>query len=250
MYYGTHKMSDSVEYSSYNSMKQRVLNPRNKRFKDYGERGIKICDRWLKSFENFYADMGSRPDGTTLERRNNDGNYEPDNCYWAIPKEQMNNTRRNVYLTYLGKRLSVSQWSREIGLQKETIYARIRRGWSIDQILLPDSSHAHKRPQPVRTRNTCVVPDCGRPTRAYQGEFCKRHSEARRHGRKLVVGYVPPKAKIDAAKAAYLRSDGARQRSKPELAQEFGISIATINDIRRGVTWRNASNQRTEEVRG
>ena len=73
-------------------MIERTSNPRNKAYKDYGGRGITVCERWLK-FENFFADMGARPPGLTLDRRNNDGNYEPGNCRWATRHEQVVNRR-------------------------------------------------------------------------------------------------------------------------------------------------------------
>ena len=77
-------------------MKTRCLNPNNKRFKDYGGRGIMICERWMV-FENFLADMGERPEGKTLDRINNDGHYEPSNCKWSTSKEQANNrSNKNV----------------------------------------------------------------------------------------------------------------------------------------------------------
>jgi hypothetical protein len=83
------------EYTSWRNMKQRCLNPKNKDYHHYGERGIKICDRWLYSFKNFFADMGNKPGrGYSLDRKDNDGNYEPKNCRWATRKVQMNNTRR------------------------------------------------------------------------------------------------------------------------------------------------------------
>lgn len=85
----------SSEYISWCSMKQRCYNPNRKNYKNYGGRGITICDEWLNSFENFYKDMGKRPEGTTIDRINPNGNYEPSNCRWSTKKEQ-NMNRRNV----------------------------------------------------------------------------------------------------------------------------------------------------------
>lgn len=82
----------SRTYSSWQNMKKRCLNHSNPRFKDYGGRGIKVCDRWMK-FANFLSDMGERPKGLTLERMDNDGNYEPGNCRWATYFDQQHNKR-------------------------------------------------------------------------------------------------------------------------------------------------------------
>lgn len=86
----------TVEYHTWQDMKHRCYNRKNKRYKDYGGRGITVCARWLNSFENFFKDMGPRPSSKySIDRKNNDGNYEPGNCRWATDKQQHNNTRRN-----------------------------------------------------------------------------------------------------------------------------------------------------------
>ena len=88
----THGMSHSSEYYIWSSMKDRCLNKNNHAYPIYGGRGVTVCERWLK-FENFYADMGDRPDGLTLDRRNNDAGYSPSNCRWATRIEQARNQR-------------------------------------------------------------------------------------------------------------------------------------------------------------
>jgi hypothetical protein len=135
MPYKTHGMSYSPEYKTWVNMISRCKYPSIRNYKWYGGRGIKVCDRWL-TFKNFYEDMGNRPSGKfTLERIDNDGNYEPDNCIWALATDNKNNTRANRKLTFNGKTLSVSQWARELNINKYTIAARLRYGWPVESVL-------------------------------------------------------------------------------------------------------------------
>ncbi|MET7347444.1 hypothetical protein [Streptomyces mirabilis] len=91
----THGMSDSPTYSTWESMIQRCTNPRCKDYADYGGRGITVCQRW-RTFENFLADMGVKPEGRSIDRIDNDGSYEPGNCRWATLSEQNSNQRRQA----------------------------------------------------------------------------------------------------------------------------------------------------------
>ncbi len=125
------------EYSVFKTMHARCYNPNNHKYPRYGGRGIIVEPRWHE-YENFYADMGERPSPAhQIERRDNDGNYGPDNCYWATPQEQARNRRSNHVITINGETRCVAEWSDISGLGSSTILQRVRAGWSIDYLLIP-----------------------------------------------------------------------------------------------------------------
>lgn len=130
-------MTSELELTNgiWRSMLARCHNPGNKRFADYGGRGIVVCERWRRDVGAFLADMGERPDGHSLDRIDNDGPYSPENCRWATRREQQNNSRRNLLLTYDGVTLSVAAWARRLGVPVSTLYMRERRGWTPEQVV-------------------------------------------------------------------------------------------------------------------
>jgi hypothetical protein len=136
----THGETGTREYCSWQAMKRRCLDPKNNRYPSHGGRGIKVCERWLASFENFLADMKGRPAGTSLERIDNDGDYGPGNCRWATPIEQSSNTRSAKLETINGITDTHAGWARRAGISAATLCKRLKRGWSFEKALLPDCS--------------------------------------------------------------------------------------------------------------
>jgi hypothetical protein len=124
-----HGMCNSVEYHTWGSIISRCTNPKNKAFKNYGGRGIKVCDRWLQSFEHFYSDMGHRPsEDHSIDRfPNNDGNYEPANCRWATKQEQAVGRNTTVWIDYNGQRMYQKELANYFGIMDSTFCAVIKR---------------------------------------------------------------------------------------------------------------------------
>lgn len=131
----THGRTHTAEYRAWRLMIGRCLDPKNNGFKYYGERGIKICSRWM-DFENFFADMGLKPSSRhSLDRKNCNGNYEPDNCRWATAVEQQNNKRNNRKITHGGICRTIREWERALGLKPGRVSERLRYGWSMERII-------------------------------------------------------------------------------------------------------------------
>lgn len=116
-------------------MLSRCQQPRNKQFKHYGGRGIKVCERW-QNFDNFCADLGPRPSPEMqIDRIDNNGNYEPENVRWATRAQQCRNRRSNINLTFAGRTMCMKDWAAEVGIGPPTILTRLQRGWSVEQAL-------------------------------------------------------------------------------------------------------------------
>lgn len=128
----THGARHTKLYTVWNNMRSRCNRPNDKSYCNYGMRGISVCEEWNNSFENFqkWAFLNGYNENLTLDRRNVNGNYCPENCRWISFKEQNNNRRNNVYVTVNGKTLTLSQWSEANNIPYLTILQRRKRGWS------------------------------------------------------------------------------------------------------------------------
>jgi len=117
------------EYQAWKGIRKRIFNPKDAAYLHYGGRGIRLCDRWKESFEFFLADMGEKPTPKhSVERRDNDGDYCPENCYWATPLQQSRNTSRSRKVDYKGQVKTVSEWAETLNINYMTLFTRLYRG--------------------------------------------------------------------------------------------------------------------------
>lgn len=128
-----HNQSHSRLYFIWQNMKDRCTNQNNKNYKNYGGRGIEVCDDWLKSFDSFslWAKETGYKDNLTIDRINVNGNYEPNNCRWLTKREQQSNKTNNVKLTYDNETHNITEWANILGISRNNIYQRIKRGWNV-----------------------------------------------------------------------------------------------------------------------
>ena len=130
----THVGWTNVTYSAWSEMRARCRNIKHRQWLRYGGRGIRVCDSWANSYETFLADMGERPGPDfSLDRIDNDGNYEPSNCRWTDKTTQANNRRSNFIVTVNGQTATASQWARKFGRDPAIIIKRLRRGWTLER---------------------------------------------------------------------------------------------------------------------
>jgi hypothetical protein len=126
-----HGGSGTAEYNVWKAMLQRCLDPNCNAYENYGGRSIGVCEQWINSFETFLSDVGKRPSPQhTIDRIDNDGNYEPSNVRWATRKDQARNRRSNRILELDGEKKTVAEWAEQYGLNSNTVYGRLAAGWS------------------------------------------------------------------------------------------------------------------------
>jgi hypothetical protein len=167
----------------------------------YAAKGIAVCDRWRNSFENFLADMGERPEGTTLDRIDNNRGYEPGNCRWATTKTQGSNRACVDLITYNGKTLNPEDWARELGLKPQTIRSRISRGWPLWRVMTAKA----KRGTPGETG---------------------RHKISEAVAREILASF---------------RFYTKRRTNADELAAKYGVSRGIVYMVGTGRAWKHLS---------
>lgn len=132
-------------YGIWMKMLRRCYDPKDSQYERYGGRGIKVCDRWRTSIDAFASDMGPRPSrGHSIDRKDNDGNYEPGNCKWSTTVEQENNRRTNVFVEFDGKRLTINEWERATGISQYAIRHRLKKGWTVRDVLTKPMRVTHR----------------------------------------------------------------------------------------------------------
>lgn len=137
----THGLSKTPEYAAWDNMLARCSNPQHRAYKNYGGRGISVCAEWAgrpDGLLRFISDMGSRPKGMSLDRRNNELGYCKENCYWATRQKQAINRRSTIFITIDGVTQPANAWCAKYGINETTAYERIKRGWSAcDAVVTP-----------------------------------------------------------------------------------------------------------------
>lgn len=130
-----HQMSNTSEHGIWLAMKRRCYNKNNTDYLRYGGRGIKVCDRWINSFENFYADMGEKPYGCSIDRIDYDGDYTPENCKWSTNIEQANNKSTNARYQYGDENHTIAEWSRIVEMPQTLLRKRLHSGMKMPYAL-------------------------------------------------------------------------------------------------------------------
>lgn len=146
-----HGMSYSSLYRVWQHMTKRCRNPKDDHYPSYGGRGIIVCDEWRHSFQTYHDYVTRLPDygkeSYTLDRIDNNGDYEPGNVRWATKTEQARNTRQNQMITFDGKTQCISAWAVEIGMNRKTLDKRLKSGWSVEMTLTTPVDATYSRPR-------------------------------------------------------------------------------------------------------
>jgi len=210
-------MRNGRAYRIWACMKNRCSNPNNSRYHCYGGRGIQVCERWL-SFDNFYEDMGEPPIGHTLNRIDNEGDYCKDNCNWATPLEQANNTRRNAMVSYEGKTQSLAEWARELDLPYRVVKSRYAKGRKPPELF-------SKERLPSPTKYIFTYKGKTQSLAAWAEELGIKYGTLAERCR---LGYTPPELFSPHKLNHDLLTYNGKTQSIAAWAREVGLSYGTL----------------------
>ena len=199
---GQHRVRKSIpEYGIWMGMICRCNNKNSKSYKNYGGRGIRVCDEWRKDFWAFYRHIGKRPTRKhTVERIDTNGNYEPGNVRWATRTEQARNTTKNVTLSHQGTTATVAEWAERLGIRPTTIYYRLDHNWPIEKALNSEIRNPLENLRPPKDK----------------------------HG---------PAAKLTEESVRKIRVEFSAGSSMASLGKRYGVSRSTIQHVVHRRTW-------------
>ena len=141
----TNGMRHNDVWRIWRGMIKRCTNPKAKNYPSYGGRGIKVCDSWLNSFDHFISDIGPRPSPShSIDRKEVNGDYEPNNCRWATATEQANNRRCTHWIEFRGQKRTITEWSRDLGLTPTALRLRIEYGWDFERAMTQPGNRKKK----------------------------------------------------------------------------------------------------------
>ena len=208
-----------------NGMKQRCYNPKSQRYNRYGGRGIKICDEWRNNPQAFvdWSMNNGYADNLSIDRINNDGDYEPGNCRWTTNKVQQNNKSTNILITYNGKTQDIKQWSEELGICYVTLFYRIKSGWPVEK--------AFTEPVDMMVRNTYPEVICGpgEKRNLKVKEYKRRQAGIRTWEQKIADDKAKVQAKADAIHEILRDNPNMSVR---QVAKLTGVPKSTVQRLK------------------
>lgn len=211
-----HGMTGSREYRTWCHMRNRCSDDSHKYWHRYGGRGIRVCEEWKTSFSTFFKDMGTCPNGCSLDRIDNDGDYEPRNCRWATPRQQRVNCARVRMFSHGGKTQTIKDWCKDLSLKTSTVYNRINiHKWPIAEAL-GIVGHIEKPRTTIGIKNGMV-----------------RHPE-----RSFFVTNNPAR-KLTPSKVIEIRCRHAIGDSCRKIGRELRVSATNVRDIVRRRIWKH-----------
>jgi hypothetical protein len=171
-----HGLSYTPEYRCWQTMRLRCYEPTNAAYKDYGARGITVCDRWLESPANFLADMGQKPSPAhELDRRDNDQGYSAENCRWVTRSLNDRNRRSNRMIEYLGETQALAHWCERFGIACDTAKKRLDAGWTPEETFtIPTRAKAPNGQAKPTAAYSCI--ECAAPTHGTRCRGCENRA--------------------------------------------------------------------------